>query len=284
MPSRPLSVDPSRTVGLRRTAVAELRRRFAALARSLPADPTAMRDYLREAGARRLTEGEGSDDYWMTPFLRTSYGRGIDRAFVGVRSQSPEGGRNPLFRQGAKDQFRDIISGGEGFGDLDDLSRTGMQSILDHIRTKASQAITKGRRSKKSAKVIRDEVTAEIRKALNVRAIPLVMDGIVGAAAEGQLDAFQARGITKVKVDAELVTAGDDRVCPKCAPLEGKVYSIRQARGVIPLHPRCRCAWRPVVISSAVVKPDVPVRRGKRKAVKPRVRQRKARPVRKPRR
>lgn len=42
-----------------------------------------------------------------------------------------------------------------------------------------------------------------------------------------------------------LETAGDDDVCPECERLEGRVYTVRAARGVIPVHPRCRCSWVP---------------------------------------
>jgi SPP1 gp7 family putative phage head morphogenesis protein len=50
-----------------------------------------------------------------------------------------------------------------------------------------------------------------------------------------------------VTVDAEYTTADDNKVCPKCRQLEGNVYTIDEARGIIPVHPNCRCAWNPVV-------------------------------------
>lgn len=50
-----------------------------------------------------------------------------------------------------------------------------------------------------------------------------------------------------------VLTAGDDRVCQVCedASEEGP-YSLEEAQGILPLHPRCRCAWVP-----AVVKPEL---------------------------
>ena len=44
---------------------------------------------------------------------------------------------------------------------------------------------------------------------------------------------------------AEWSTAGDDRVCPLCGPLEGSVMTVKEARGLLPRHPNCRCAWIP---------------------------------------
>jgi hypothetical protein len=46
---------------------------------------------------------------------------------------------------------------------------------------------------------------------------------------------------------AEIVTAGDDDVCEECQDLEDdNPYTIAQARGLIPAHPHCRCAWAPL--------------------------------------
>jgi hypothetical protein len=40
-------------------------------------------------------------------------------------------------------------------------------------------------------------------------------------------------------------TAGDDLVCPICEELEDEVYLISEARGLIPVHIECRCAFVP---------------------------------------
>ena len=43
----------------------------------------------------------------------------------------------------------------------------------------------------------------------------------------------------QVLMQAEWSTAGDDRVCPECASLEGKVYTLDEIEGLIPVHPNC---------------------------------------------
>lgn len=80
-----------------------------------------------------------------------------------------------------------------------------------------------------------------------VRARTLVRTEIIGAHAEATLNSYEEAGIVGVSVEAEFTTAGDNKVCEQCRGLEGKVFSIEDARGVIPVHPRCRCAWNPVV-------------------------------------
>jgi hypothetical protein len=42
-------------------------------------------------------------------------------------------------------------------------------------------------------------------------------------------------------------TAADDFVCPRCEALEDQVFTLETARGMLPLHPNCRCALYPLV-------------------------------------
>ena len=79
------------------------------------------------------------------------------------------------------------------------------------------------------------------------RALRIARTEIVRAFAEAALDGFANLGVEELGVMAEWLTAGDDRVCPRCQSMEGQRFSIEDARGQIPLHPNCRCAWIPYV-------------------------------------
>jgi len=81
------------------------------------------------------------------------------------------------------------------------------------------------------------------------RAEMLVRTEIIRAYAEATLQEFRNWGVEGVTAQAEFRTAGDDRVCPECASLEGKVYSLDEASGIIPVHPKCRCIWLPYIES-----------------------------------
>ena len=48
-----------------------------------------------------------------------------------------------------------------------------------------------------------------------------------------------------VFVKAEWVTGGDNRVCDLCNAMEGKIFSLDEIEGMIPLHPECRCTTIP---------------------------------------
>jgi len=55
---------------------------------------------------------------------------------------------------------------------------------------------------------------------------------------EGRMAFYRQVGVTKV----QWLTADDERTCPECAPLDGKVFEIGEAPA-LPRHPGCRCAW-----------------------------------------
>ena len=89
-------------------------------------------------------------------------------------------------------------------------------------------------------------MTKNIEGLTRTRAIVIARTEVIAAHAEGQLDSYERLGIQEVQVQAEWMTAGDNRVCPECETLEGATLTVTEARGLIPRHPQCRCAWVPV--------------------------------------
>jgi SPP1 gp7 family putative phage head morphogenesis protein len=74
---------------------------------------------------------------------------------------------------------------------------------------------------------------------------------VIGAHAEATLNAYEEAGVTGVEVEAEWTTAGDDRVCPECESMEGRSFTLAEARGMIPAHPNCRCAFLPKIVGGS---------------------------------
>ena len=79
------------------------------------------------------------------------------------------------------------------------------------------------------------------------RAEMLARTEILRAFNSAALVEFRNWGVEDVNVMAEWVTAGDDRVCPKCLPHESEIYTLDAAEGVLPFHPDCRCIWLPAL-------------------------------------
>ncbi len=71
---------------------------------------------------------------------------------------------------------------------------------------------------------------------------------------EGSLMAMEKLGVTQLGVEVEWVVsglgttaAGWPSPCETCAAMAGSIYSIEDAHGLIPAHPRCLCSFVPVV-------------------------------------
>lgn len=61
----------------------------------------------------------------------------------------------------------------------------------------------------------------------------------VRIANEGLLDNFKDNGVKQVRYLAAL----SDRTCPICEGKNGEVHELNESRGIIPIHPNCRCSW-----------------------------------------
>jgi SPP1 gp7 family putative phage head morphogenesis protein len=79
------------------------------------------------------------------------------------------------------------------------------------------------------------------------RAEMIARTEIIRSHSEGLLMEFRNWGVFGVSVKSEFITAGDARVCPQCGEYEGKVFTLDEASGIIPMHPNCRCTWLPYI-------------------------------------
>jgi SPP1 gp7 family putative phage head morphogenesis protein len=92
------------------------------------------------------------------------------------------------------------------------------------------------------------EVARAITKELGIpseRAINIARMEIMRCHSEGQLDEVENLGVSELGTAVEWSTAGDDRVCKMCAPLNGIVLTTKEARDLLPRHDECRCCWTP---------------------------------------
>ncbi|MFT8630727.1 minor capsid protein [Liquorilactobacillus hordei] len=55
--------------------------------------------------------------------------------------------------------------------------------------------------------------------------------------AQSGIDSIQKAGYGKV------VWVANSKACDECQSHIGEVYTLKQAQGVLPFHPNCRCAW-----------------------------------------
>lgn len=117
------------------------------------------------------------------------------------------------------------------------------EAMSVEIRDVLARGMIEGRGPRELARVVTDRVN----KIGIVRARTLARTEIIHAHADASLSFYQDAGLDVVQSMAEFQTSGDDRVCPICAGMEGEEYTIEAARGIIPVHPNCRCRWLPVL-------------------------------------
>ena len=267
-------VDPSRTALIRRQFAAEVDRRLAVVVKAAAEwvkgpELVTNAPFVFELMANKLTKfrrwltgqvtkgvleadpvtGEPRGmKAWLYKYIGAAYRKGIVRAYNDTHSTDvsmPMG-----FTEGTRAGFL------EGA-----FARPERRSKLELLYTRAYENL-RGITSDMSVRLGRvladgmakglhpTEIARNIKTAADIprtRARMLARTETIHAHAEGQLDGMTDLGVTHVGAEVEYSTAGDSGVCPKCKALEGKIYTIQAARGVIPLHPNCRCTWLPVV-------------------------------------
>lgn len=193
------------------------------------------------------------DDAWFTAYTEEGYRKGAGRAFDDVRKPMLASGNegNMSWFAGSRDEFlrqsfaRPVAIGkvkllaGRVFTELKGVTQTMSQQLTRELADGLVQGMSPREISRRMANRV-DNLT-------RTRANVIARTEIIRAHGEGQLDALETLGVDKVGVMAEWSTTGDDRVCQLCLPLEGSVLSVKEARGLLPRHPNCRCAYVPAM-------------------------------------
>lgn len=219
------------------------------------ADPAgkaqAFMDWLREMVDDEILAIEQHDgqrislrDEWQNLYVRTAYTKGVahaDRVLGWQGITIPQLELWQIFQQPIHANTLAMLYT-RNFEDLRGITNAMSQGI--------SRTLAEGTaRGWGMAKMAR-EMSANVDKIGIYRATLLARTEVIRAFAEATLNRFEDAGITAVIGDVELATAQDLRVCPICKGLHGRTYTLAEARGVIPVHPQCRCAWLPVLIKA----------------------------------
>lgn len=73
------------------------------------------------------------------------------------------------------------------------------------------------------------------------RAKMLARTEIIRAYHLASIQEYRNWGVLGIKVLAEWMSAKDDRVCDRCASMDGKIFTLDEIEPMIPAHPLCRC-------------------------------------------
>lgn len=285
--TNPLRVDPTRTSGIQRRFIADLRARFLELRRQVmthvftddalsiaedrhspsfvfhagPLDfqfntDVGKLDAFNEwfasqvaAGIFAVPPGTPAGTPWVAEYVESAYKQGLLNAYFAARIADdvhPSGSLPP-----SEEAFlRAVFLTPEAVSKVRLLATRvfeELRGVTAAMSTQMSRILSQGLIDGKSPLVIAREMTRAIRDLTFRRAFLIARTEIIRAHAEGQLDSFERLGMKRLSIRAEWLTAGDDRVCPICAANEGKIFTVDQARGKIPVHPNCRCTFIPYI-------------------------------------
>jgi SPP1 gp7 family putative phage head morphogenesis protein len=79
------------------------------------------------------------------------------------------------------------------------------------------------------------------------RAEMIARTEVIRAHHAANVQEYRNWAVAGVRIQAEFTTAGDGRVCPECAALQGKIYTLDEVEGLIPRHTLCRCIALPTL-------------------------------------
>lgn len=282
----PLRRDPTRTTMIRRRFEADLARRFkrlkAAINRFLVTEDelglkdkttlitmarefqfrtdagklTAFNDWFRQQVDRDILsvpEGTPIGTPWTAKYVESAYKMGQLNAYISARAATEQGDIDQSQAQFLRGSFAQP----ETLSKVQFLATRSfeqLKGVTASMGADMNLILAQGMADGTGVATIAREMAERIDSLTRARAMLIARTEIINAHSEGQLDAFEQLGVEQLGVKAEWSTAGDERVCPLCATKEGQIFTVEEARGMIPLHPNCRCSWIPTV-------PEPPSRR-----------------------
>ncbi len=183
---------------------------------------------------------------WEKMYIQSAYKKGMERSEKQLRKMGVKTTPFPNVPIFSVDVMFNLPIHADRIGLLYTRSFNELKGITDVMDQKISRSLAQGMAEGRGPR----EIARDLIKEVNIsqqRAETLARTEIINAHAEATLNTYAAAGVHKVAVEAEWSTAQDDKVCPLCEPLDGKIFDLKEARGMIPRHPNCRCAWLPVV-------------------------------------
>jgi SPP1 gp7 family putative phage head morphogenesis protein len=179
---------------------------------------------------------------WQDIYIESAYKRGILAADNALRS-----------RPGAVASLDPQVSVSAAFSRPVHADRVGiafttagaaMRGATDAMISKIQQIVALGLADGKGPAQISKIITDTIHDIGRVRARTIARTETIRAHHLANVAMLREAGISGVTVLAEWSTASFG-VCPDCAWMNGRLFTIDEIETLIPLHPNCRCVALP---------------------------------------
>jgi len=185
---------------------------------------------------------------WQSKYIDSAFKRGLRRGATEVMRASPY-----LYNQKTGVRIRrppmDIEASflspvhADKAGLIYTRAYTDLEGITAAMDSKISRTLAQGMSEgwgpMQMARQMEKEVDISIQRARVIARTESIRAHHVGT-----INMYREAGLEGVNVLAEWSTAGFE-VCPDCADLQGRVFSLDQIEPLIPLHPNCRCTAIP---------------------------------------
>lgn len=255
----PLRLDPSRTVSIRRRAIADMRRKLLQFKRKLrefvvtndslnlsfnqnflEERVQSFKIWLNEAlTATIFSTTNGAS--WVFTYLKEAHDQGVQRTFDDLNL-------TPL--DVTKWNFTSEVDALNDFS-RSNIARKTIENIKLHLNA-AAEVIMAATVTTMALKYVENKNNASLKLyfeflkqigLIEKKLIGLLKMEIVRAQAEGQIDVFEQTETRGLVLMVEWRTSGGENVCPECQANAGHIYTIDESRGLIPLHINCQCSW-----------------------------------------
>jgi SPP1 gp7 family putative phage head morphogenesis protein len=196
------------------------------------------RDWLEEQAEKGrvevFTRGENT-------YVRAAYERGLEQADTKLAAQgvdtagaSVEAAFNRPVHQ---EQLQALFT----------RNLTEWDGVTSAVGQQASRELTDGLQQGHNPTTIARNITDRVDKIGKKRSTDIARTEIIRSHADATLARYEEYGVDEVAGEAEFVATDDDRTCPICESLDETVMPIEEAKGLVPVHARCRCTFAPVV-------------------------------------
>lgn len=203
-------------------------------------DSNKLNDFLEFLQVELQAEiiGDTTNGNWSDIYVETSYKKSINDAINTIYGKVQQGVLSVAFSNPVHAETLSILYSRvyeELKGINAEMSKQMARSLAD--------SLANGHGAIKTAKNLYNIVD----NINTTRAKVIARTETIRAYSEGTLNQFENMGQNVVIGKVESSTAEDERVCQTCIDLSLNTFTIKEARGLIPVHPNCRCRWLPVV-------------------------------------
>lgn len=208
--------------------------------------------------------GDAIEKAWTNMYITDSYKRGVMRA----RYEMKKAGYDvpSVESTGGIAASLAVPIHADRLGLLYTRTYTDLKGITEAMDTIISRILAQGMADGDNPKVLARKIYQVINGgavgdlamkdslgrsiSAKARAEMIARTEIIRAHHQAMIQEYMNWRVFDVMIEAEIATAGDNRVCTRCEALaKGGPYTLEQAMNLIPYHPKCRCVALPNVIN-----------------------------------